>query len=113
MSHGSLVRKVKNRIHQLFNVRGDNTGKMSSGSVYHRDPEHKMIIVVEREYTNLFRVLLSPTQEGLKESNQTFSRKELEKEILQAKNGRVYFAIKKNVGSIKTVCLKNFLSEGQ
>ncbi|MHB1118256.1 MAG: hypothetical protein ACYCZ7_01885 [Minisyncoccota bacterium] len=87
-------------------------GKVPSGSECFRDMKQGLIVVIEREYEDLFLVhFMSGGQRASHDPSSRFTRKELEEMLSQAQNGVVEFSIAETTGHVKAGHLRKFLSE--
>lgn len=110
MQKNAVVRPSENSRHLAS--RRDKTGKVASGSRYFEDPKHtksKVLVVIEIEYMNSFLVRFMSEDKKLERPPKSFTRKELEERLSQAKGGLVEIVINKVIGHVKAVCLKQFL----
>lgn len=68
-------------------------------------------MVIEIEYKKAFSVRFMSEDKKLARPPKSFSRKELEERLAQAKNGIVEITINGAIGHVKAVCLKQFLRD--
>lgn len=108
----NAVARPSGNSHHLASRRNTATGKVASGSRYFEDQKHtksKVLVVIEIEYSNSFLVRFMSEDKKLERGPKSFTRKELEEKLAQAKNGIVEIVINKATGYIKAVCLRQFL----
>lgn len=111
MPKSAAVQSFKRSPH-LTSRRDNKTGVVVSGSRYFEDPKHtksRVLVVIEIEYKNSFLVRFMSEDKKLARDPKSFSRKELEERLAQAKNGIVEITINGAIGHVKAVCLKQFL----